>query len=50
MGICGSTPPRPPPPRLIPREPDTPDVGLSDVWEPVKFLGRGGTGDTWLFK
>jgi len=31
-------------------EPETPDVGLSDLFDPVKFLGRGGTGDTWLFR
>ena len=30
--------------------PETPDVGLSAVWEPIKFLGRGGTGDTWRFR
>ena len=37
---------------LTPRrsEPETPDVGLSDLFDPVKFLGRGGTGDTWLFR
>ena len=26
-----------------------PDLGLSGSHELVKFLGRGGTGDTWLF-
>jgi hypothetical protein len=31
-------------------EPETPDMGLSDLFDPVKFLGRGGTGDTWLFR
>jgi hypothetical protein len=31
-------------------EPETPDVGLSDLYAAVKFLGRGGTGDTWLFR
>ena len=27
-----------------------PDHGLSSVFKPVKFLGRGGTGDTWLYE
>ncbi|KAK9809119.1 hypothetical protein WJX72_009585 [[Myrmecia] bisecta] len=27
-----------------------PDFGLKSTHELVKFLGRGGTGDTWLFK
>jgi hypothetical protein len=31
-------------------EPETPDVGLSDLYDAIKFLGRGGTGDTWLFR
>jgi len=32
------------------REPESPDIGLSEVYDAVKFLGRGGTGDTWLFR
>lgn len=36
--------------RRASREPESPDVGLSDVYTAVKFLGRGGTGDTWLFR
>ena len=27
-----------------------PDFGLKDSHELIKFLGRGGTGDTWLFR
>jgi hypothetical protein len=30
--------------------PETADDGLSAVGDPSKFLGRGGTGDTWLFR
>lgn len=32
------------------QEPEHPDLGLSGSHELVTFLGRGGTGDTWLFK
>lgn len=27
-----------------------PDFGLKETHEPIRFLGRGGTGDTWLFR
>ena len=33
-----------------PAEPPHPDNGLKGTHELVKFLGRGGTGDTYLFK
>ena len=32
------------------KEPDNPDPGLVGTHEAIKFLGRGGTGDTWLYK
>ena len=33
-----------------PAEPQHPDNGLKSTHELIKFLGRGGTGDTYLFK
>jgi hypothetical protein len=54
MGCTSSSPAKdvgaPSAVRRASREPETPDVGLSDAYDAVKFLGRGGTGDTWLFR
>lgn len=54
MGCASSSPAKEPAAasfaRRASREPETPDVGLSDAYDAVKFLGRGGTGDTWLFR
>lgn len=36
--------------RTKPGEATTPDFGVGEYYKPVKHLGRGGTGDTWLFK
>ena len=36
--------------RTKPGEAQTPDFGVGEFYKPVKHLGRGGTGDTWLFK
>lgn len=33
-----------------PAEAPVPDQGLSSAFRAVKFLGRGGTGDTWLYE
>lgn len=30
--------------------PESPDPGLNDTHEVIRFLGRGGTGDTHLYK
>lgn len=31
-------------------KPPPPDVGLESSFELVEFLGRGGSGDTWLYR
>lgn len=36
--------------RTKPGEASGPDFGVGSFYTPIKHLGRGGTGDTWLFK
>lgn len=35
---------------VTPTKPPPPDPGLENTYELVGFLGRGGSGDTWLYR
>lgn len=46
----GKNTPAAAPAPAAPADPPHPDSGLKGTHELIKFLGRGGTGDTYLFK